>query len=106
MYVLIPDAEVLHQRYPQLTGGGGEAEPAPPGYFVDQSGQPCYRVGKGDTLTEIAEQYLGRSSRWVQVYGMNKDRIPDVNSLKIGAVLRLPADATQVVLAPGGSELR
>jgi nucleoid-associated protein YgaU len=106
MYVLVPDVEVLHQRYPQLTGGGGETEPAPPGYFVDPSGQPCYRVGKGDTLTEIAEQHLGRSSRWVQVYGMNKDRIPNVNSLKIGAVLRLPADATQVVLAPGSSELR
>lgn len=108
MYVLVPDVEVLHQRYPQLTGGGPRdpAETAPPGFFVDASGQPCYRVGKGDTLTDIAQTYLGRSSRWVQIQGMNQDRLENGKALKIGLVLRLPADASQVVLAPADSENR
>jgi len=108
MYVLVPHVEVLHQRYPQLTGGGPRdpAESAPAGFFIDENGQPSYRVGKGDTLTDIAQKYLGRSSRWVQIHGMNQDRLEDGKILKIGSVLRLPADASQVVLAPADSEIR
>jgi len=108
MYVLVPHVEVLHQRYPQLTGGGPRdpAESAPAGFFIDENGQPCYRVGKGDTLTDIAQKYLGRSSRWVQIHGMNQDRLENGKILKIGSVLRLPADASQVVLVPADSEIR
>jgi nucleoid-associated protein YgaU len=53
-------------------------------------------VGKNDTLTGIAARHLGRSSRWVQVLGMNRDQLKDGNSLKIGMVLKLPQDASQV----------
>ncbi|WP_437229038.1 LysM peptidoglycan-binding domain-containing protein [Planctomicrobium sp. SH661] len=108
MYVLVPDIEVLHQKYPQLTGGGPRdpAESAPAGFFVDSNGQPCYRIGKGDTLTDIAQNYLGRSSRWVQIQSMNQDRLGDGKTLKIGTILRLPSDASQVVLAPADSEIR
>jgi len=108
MYVLVPDIELLHQRYPHLTGGGPRdpAETAPPGFFVDSNGQPCYRVGKGDTLTDIAQTYLGRSSRWMQIQQMNQDRLENGKTLKIGLVLRLPEDASQVVLAPADAEIR
>lgn len=108
MYVLVPHIEVLHQQYPQLTGGGPRdpGENQPPGFFVDDAGRPAYRVGKGDTLTEIAQKHLGRASRWVQIYGMNKDRIPDGKTLKIGSVLQLPADASQIQLAPANADIR
>jgi nucleoid-associated protein YgaU len=108
MYVLVPHIEVLHQQYPQLTGGGPRdpGENQPPGFFVDDAGHPAYRVGKGDTLTEIAQKHLGRASRWVQIYGMNKDRIPDGKTLKIGSVLQLPADASQIQLAPANADIR
>jgi len=101
MYVLVPEMEVLHQNYPHLTGGGPRDSSAdlPPGFFINEQGQPCYRIGKGDTLGHVAEKHLGRSSRWVQIYGLNKDQIPDGKTLKIGSVLRLPADAAQVSLA-------
>lgn len=101
MYVLVPQMEVLHQNYPQLTGGGPRdpSDGMPPGFFIDEQGQPCYRIGKGDTLGHIAQTHLGRSSRWVQIYGLNRDKIPDGKTLKIGSVLRLPADAAQVTLA-------
>ncbi len=100
MKVLVPDSPVLEQQFPKLTGAayspGPAAGAARSGFFVDRNGQPAYRVGKNDTLTGIATRHLGRSSRWVQVLGMNRDQLKDGNSLKIGMVLRLPLDATQV----------
>ena len=103
MYVLVPDLDVLYERFPKITGvDPRKITPADtrPGFFVDRDGQPAYRVGKGDTLTDIAQNHLGRSSRWVQIYSLNRDRIPKTEALKIGTVLRLPSDASQVVLAP------
>jgi nucleoid-associated protein YgaU len=100
MKVLIPDRQVLEQQFPKLTGAaygpGPAAGAARSGFFVDRNGQPAYRVGKNDTLTGIAARHLGRSGRWVQVLGMNHDQLKDANSLKIGMVLKLPLDATQV----------
>lgn len=103
MYVLVPDIEILHRRYPELTGGGQSGtspEDLVAGFFVDSEGRPAYRVGKGVTLTDIAQQHLGRATRWVEIYRLNKDHIPDVKTLKIGSVLVLPPDACQVRLAP------
>jgi nucleoid-associated protein YgaU len=104
MKVMVPDASVLQQRYPQLTGGtyspGQTDEPAPSGLFVER-GQPMYRVGKGDTLSEIAHKHLGRASRWIQIYGMNQGQLTNGGSLKVGMVLRLPSDASQTVAVPG-----
>jgi nucleoid-associated protein YgaU len=79
---------------------------APRGFSLDSSGRPQYRVAKGDTLSEIAERHLGRSSRWRQIYGMNKDQLADANSLTTGMVLRLPGDATQVRMDEGGDRGR
>lgn len=105
MYVLVPDLEILHQRYPKLTGGGPEAEAARvaanrPGFFLDQNSRPAYRVAKGDTLTEIAQKHLGRSTGWTEIYRLNRAQIPDPNNLKLGTVLQLPAEASQVSIAP------
>jgi len=110
MKVLVPDKQVLVQRYPRLTGAAygpaSTVETARTGFFVDRSGQPAYRVGKNDTLTGIAARHLGRSSRWVQVLGMNRDQLKDANSLKIGMVLKLPLDATRVGVVPGSTIAR
>ncbi|WP_437202346.1 LysM peptidoglycan-binding domain-containing protein [Planctomicrobium sp. SH664] len=107
MIVLVPALDVLHQRFPQMTGAAvaQAAESLPAGYFVDAQG-PAYRVGEGDTLTTISEKHLGRSSRWTQIYGLNRELIPNKDALKIGTVLRLPADACQVVLAPDDTSIR
>ncbi len=109
MFVLVPDSKLLDQRYPKMAGIV-DAQPSPesllaPGFFI-QNGQPLYRIGKGDTLTEIAENHLGRTARWSQIVGMNRDLLKDGNTLKIGMVLRLPHDASQVVLAPSGETIR
>lgn len=67
-----------------------------PGFFVHSSGQPMYRVGSNDTLSDIAFNHLGRASRWIQVFEMNRDILKDGNTLSIGTVLKLPGDASQV----------
>ena len=101
MKVLVPGRATLVQHFPQLVSGSHQTPyiaPAtgPSGFSIDPSGKPQYRVAKGDTLSQIAQRHLGRSSRWRQLYGMNRDQLPDADSLTTGMVLRLPADATQV----------
>lgn len=82
---------------------GGEQDA---GFFIGADGAPMYRVGAEDTLSGIAQRHLGRSSRWVQVFEMNRDVLTDGNTLKIGAVLRLPADASQVEVVRNPRVLR
>lgn len=74
------------------------AAPLPPGLFYDDKGAPWYRVGKGDTLTGIAQAHLGRVSRANQIANLNRERLPDPNDLRLGQELRLPNDASQVRL--------
>ncbi len=125
--IATPSAESLERAYPQLIPKPAAVDPvqtaqtvsvaqstfvpaaepdADAGYFVSNDGTPMFRVGKEDTLSGIAQRHLGRSSRWVQVYEMNRDVLTDGNTLKIGAVLRLPADASRVDVVAGGRTFR
>ena len=55
------------------------------------SSSHTHTVGDGDTLSSIAEDYLGDQSHWYRIYEINRDRIgnsPD--RLIIGMVLVLP----------------
>lgn len=104
MKVLIPQLDVLVSRYPELVSNlprSATSIPQQPsysnsGFFLDSAGNPRYRIGKNDTLTEIARRHLGRSSRWIQIYGMNGDVLSSPEHLKIGTVLRLPHDASNI----------
>jgi hypothetical protein len=110
MKVLVPHPNVLESRFPAMFQGmsappestgirqvaGGDTE----GFFVDPTGVPRYRVGKGDTLTSIAQSHLGRASRWTQIYGLNRDSLPTPDRLRPGTVLELPRDASQIAEAP------
>lgn len=95
MKVLIPSQDVLQARFasllPRRAAGDGAAGTV--GFQIDASGQPVYLVGESDTLTGIATAHLGRTSRWIQIYRLNRDRLPSPHKLKPGTVLRLPADA-------------
>ena len=72
--------------------------PKTPGYFVGPDGQPAYRVGSGDSLSSIAQKTLGRSSRWDEIYEMNRDRMAGPDALIVGAIYKLPQDASQTQL--------
>lgn len=99
MKIVVPPTETLVARYGKLIFGPAYdqmiAPPAPAGFFVDSQGLPMYRVGKGDSLSSIAETHLGRSSRWTEILKLNQQVLKHHDSLKLGTVLRLPEDASE-----------
>ncbi|WP_397569671.1 LysM peptidoglycan-binding domain-containing protein [Schlesneria sp. T3-172] len=116
-----PDASVLEQLYsdvipkpaaPESAPGTTTSRPRnteeanPAGFFISSDGQPMYRIADQDTLSDIAKSHLGRSSRWVQILEMNRNVLQDGNELKIGTVLRLPADASRVQVVGATREYR
>ena len=56
------------------------------------AGQEVYKVRSGDTLSKIAQTNLGKSSRWQEIWELNKGRIADPNLIEIGWELVLPKD--------------
>lgn len=100
MKVLTPPANVLDERYPQLFPESHQRAVASAGFLILEDGSPAYRVGERETLSEIAERFLGRSSRWIEIQRLNQSLLPDPNRLKAGIVLALPADAVEVNIAP------
>lgn len=56
------------------------------------TGRETYTVESGDTLSEIAEDLLGSTARWRELYQINRDRIDDPDNVAVGTVLRLPAN--------------
>jgi nucleoid-associated protein YgaU len=81
-------------------------QPPAQGIFFSAQGNPMYRIGKNDTLTTIADEHLGRWSRWQQIYQMNRDQLDDPNKLKLKMIIRLPADASTTPLVSRGREIR
>ncbi len=91
----------------EFAGSGAVRKPnKPAGFFISQDGRPMYRVGGSDTLTDISQKHLGRSSRWYQIYQINRDNLQNPNKLQIGTELQLPYDASRVSLVPGNSSSR
>jgi hypothetical protein len=100
MKVLIPEPQILEDRYPELFRDQQPKHLQPAGFFLQEDGTPAYRIGERETLSEISQKHLGRASRWIQIYRMNQNLLQDPNSLKPGTVIVLPDDATNVHLAP------
>ncbi len=82
------------------------AAPLPTGMFYDENGAAWYRVGKGDTLSGIAQAHLGRTARAEQIVNLNRERLPDPHKLQLGQELRLPNDASQVRLVETDKTVR
>ena len=102
--VQVPPVEELQQRYPDLC-------PRPRGAVaisgtVGSSGTGAtqvssrtglggrtYLVKQGDTLFDIARDQLGKATRWVELYELNRDVVgDDCDRLKPGVELRLPGN--------------
>lgn len=49
-----------------------------------------YTVQAGDTLERIARKVLKDSSRWSEIYELNRDRMSDPSRLKVGMNLKVP----------------
>jgi nucleoid-associated protein YgaU len=93
---LIPETPAAPK--PSIVMASAEREA---GFFTDEEGNPMYRVQENDTLTGISQRHLGRSSRWIQIYELNRDKLSNPNQLKIGTTLKLPGDASRVRIVRG-----
>lgn len=59
---------------------------------ANQSKATTYTVKKGDCLSHIAKAVLGDSSRWREIYELNKDMIKNPNLIFPGQELKMPVD--------------
>lgn len=74
----------------------------PPGLPTIDPEEPAVRSHKvvdGDTLSSLAEQYLGSASRCLEIYEANRDQLDSPELLPIGVRLRIPPQAS--VEVPG-----
>lgn len=51
-----------------------------------------YVIQKGDTLSKIAKEQLGKAHRWKYLYELNRDVIKDPNKLKSGKKIVIPVE--------------
>lgn len=51
-----------------------------------------HRIVDGDTLSGLAQRYLGSSKRFTEIFEANRDQLPSPDLLPIGVVLRIPSD--------------
>ena len=100
MVVLVPAKEVLEERYPELFADSQPKVVEPAGFLLLDDGSPAYRAGERETISEISQRFLGRSSRWIEIYRLNQSTLGDPNKLKPGTILALPADAVEVNVVP------
>ena len=75
----LPAAEVL-------TGGL-----AIPGDVGTPSRWGAYRIKEGDSLSEIARQFMGSADRWHQLYELNRHVISDPDDIHVGILLKVPS---------------
>ncbi|MBI2825139.1 MAG: LysM peptidoglycan-binding domain-containing protein [Planctomycetia bacterium] len=58
--------------------------------------QLIHRIADGETLTQLAERYLGNADRYKEIFELNRDRLTSSDLLPIGVELRIPASGTAV----------
>ena len=52
-----------------------------------------YRIMPGDSLSSIARRFLRSADRWRHLYELNRDVIGDPDNIRVGTVIRVPAEA-------------
>ena len=65
---------------------GATGAPTPPSTYV---------VQPGDTFWAIASKALGDGNRWREIWNLNRDSVPNPDSLQPGVALKLPGGTDQ-----------
>lgn len=65
--------------------------PAPQQAAPTPSNAPrVYTIRSGDTLSAISNRFYGTSSRWIDIYQANRDRLPSESAIRVGQEIRIP----------------
>lgn len=76
----------------EATGSNNPGGAATTGALVDLNApQQTHKVVDGNTLPQLAEQYLGRADRYLEIFEYNRDVLQSPDVLPIGAELRIPS---------------
>lgn len=89
------DPEMFEERIAPAV----QAIPAPSEPIVPIRNEPVtatrtYVVQKGDSLSKISSRFYGTTKYWKEVYNANKERIGNMNQLKVGTELTIPDEAS------------
>jgi LysM repeat protein len=96
------DLMAAESRVQQLEGMMGQARrippievsnnitPLPQANTSGASPPRTYTVQSGDTLNGISRKVYGTTSRWVDIFQANRDRMSSENALRVGQELRIP----------------
>ena len=111
--VATPPIAELEKAYPDLCPKASRRETMQ-SRAMTVSSRPQYRSGRtytvaeGDTLFNIARYELGKASRWVEIYDLNREVLgKDFNYLTPGLQLTLPdGDKAEVIAQPPSSGFR
>jgi hypothetical protein len=77
-----PDGKPLDDERDRETAATGEV--------ADSSTAIVHRIADGDTLSRLAQRYLGRSDRYLEIYDANRDVLSNPDLLPIGVMLKIP----------------
>lgn len=80
---------------PAISNAAGFGRPQP-----GQTPSQTHKIVDGDTLTGLAERYLGSGARFLELFEANRDVLSTPELLPIGRVLRIPP-ANAVPLSHG-----
>jgi len=101
--VLTPKVADLRDKYNSLCPKERTVQPGTPaataGLVPVSSGQ-TYVVEEGDTLWDIAKYELGDASRWAEILQLNRQVLVDIDYLRPGTQLKLPASGDQPMSYP------
>ena len=75
----------------------GQAAQIRPSGPVSQQAAPTpsnaprtYTIKSGDTLSAISNRFYGTSSRWIDIYQANRDRLSSESAIRVGQEIRIP----------------
>src|SRR5207244_3572633 len=112
-----------HNEYNPASSGSGTRDERPgagalgsgqmPGAAHPNEGPPRFNaaprrhiVKDGDTLSGIAEKFLGSADRASELYELNRGALPNPDLLPIGTLLKLPPRQAPVSAANNSSSPR
>lgn len=103
--LVLPSIPGIARSTPQSDGSGTVGRAQPAARSVGGRTNPgtgdfrWYQIRKNDRYISIAREQLGDSSRWREIYELNKDKFPDPQRIREGVRIKLPSTST--VIAQG-----